>query len=152
VTIHQDSTELLAAIPRVFEGVAVTVLDGDGVARQSFGAAADGGSGSASVRIEVPAGAIVAAVPDGAPELVEMLQALLDVLKERERLEGDMESMNDRSMSLLEQVAMYGDTLPKLSGGADDEDIAQQAVAACRRAAGVRHVVYLSCQPGKDLC
>ena len=152
MTIHQDSTELLAAIPRVFEGVAVTVLDGDGVARQSFGAAADGGSVSASVRIEVPAGAIVAAVPDGAPELVELLQALLDVLKERERLEGDMESMNDRSMSLLEQVAMYGDTLPKLSGGADDEDIAQQAVAACRRAAGVRHVVYLSCQPGKDLC
>lgn len=149
MTIHQDSTELLAAIPRVFEGVAVTVLDGDGVARQSYGAA---GAGGASVRVDVPAGTVVAAMPEGAPELHGLLQSLLDVLKERERLEDDMDSMNDRSMSLLEQVAMYGDTLPKLSGGADDADIAGKAVEACRRAAGVRHVVYLSCLHGKDLC
>ncbi len=149
VTIHQDSTELLAAIPRMFEGVAVTVLDADGVARQSYGAADAGG---ASLRVEVPSGAVVAAVPGGVPELHGLIQSLLDILKERERLEDDMESMNDRSMSLLEQVAMYGDTLPKLSGGADDADIAAKAVEACRRAAGVHHVVYLSCLNGKDLC
>jgi hypothetical protein len=149
VTIHQDSNELLAAIPRVFEGVAVTVLDGAGVPRSAYGAAAAVGP---RVRVEVPDGAVVAALPEGATEVRSLIQALLDVLQARERLEGDMDSMNDRSMSLLEQVAMYGDTLPKLSGGGDDAEIAAMAVAACRRAAGVRQVVYLSCLHGKDLC
>ncbi|MFN9333281.1 MAG: PP2C family protein-serine/threonine phosphatase [Planctomycetota bacterium] len=149
MTIHQDSDELLAAIPRVFEGIAVTVLDGAGAPLRSYGAAP---SGAASARVDVPEGAVVAAMPAGATAVHGLIQALLDVLKERERLEGDMDSMNDRSMSLLEQVAMYGDTLPKLSGGGDDAEIAAMATEACRRAAGVRHVVYLSCLHGKDLC
>lgn len=149
MTIHQDSTELLAAIPRALDGVAVTVFDGEGATEARYG---DAVAAAASVRAEMPTGAVVATVPSACPDVQALVQALLGVVKERERLEADMESMNDRSMSLLEQVASYGDTLPRLSVGDSDAAIAAKAVAACQRAAGVRHVVYAEQVSGKESC
>lgn len=149
MTIHQDSSELLAAIPRAIDGVAVTVFDLGGAPSAQFG---DATASHASVRADLPDGAVVADLATGCPEVQALVQALLGVVKERERLEADMESMNDRSMSLLEQVAMYTETLPQLSGGESDAAIARQAVEACRRAAGVRHVVYFEYLQDKGGC
>lgn len=144
--IHQGSTELLAAISRVFDGVAVKVLDAAGDAAATFGHA---GPGGAAVRAELPYGALVADVPQ---ELQALVGSLLLVLAERERLESDMESMNTSSLRLLEQVSMFGETLPRLSAGDDDAEIATLGVRACHRAAGVRQVVYLGYLPSKGCC
>ncbi len=145
--MHQSSTELLAAIPRVFDGVAVRVLDRTG-AGPTFGAAGDG----VPVRAELPAGSIVATVPAATPEVHALVGALLAVVAERERLEHDMDSMNTSSLRLLEQVSMFGETLPRLSAGGDDAEIASLGVRACHRAAGVQQVVYLGYQPSKGCC
>jgi serine phosphatase RsbU (regulator of sigma subunit) len=50
---------------------------------------------------------------------------------------------------LLEQVSMFGETLPRLSAGDDDVAIASLGVRACHRATGVQQVVYLGFVPGK---
>lgn len=152
MTIHQDSSELLAAIPRALDGVAVTVLDVAGAPSARFGAFEAADAAHASVRAELPSGAVVADLANACPEAQALVHALLGVVKERERLEADMESMNDRSMSLLEQVAMYTETLPQLSAGDSDAAVARQAVEACRRAAGVRHVVYFEYLQDKGGC
>lgn len=149
MTIHQGSSELLAAIPRVFEGVAVKVLDAMGEAAASYGAS---GPDAAPVRAELPYGALVADVPRALPELQALVGSLLAVLAERERLESDMESMNTSSLRLLEQVSMFGETLPRLSAGDDDVEIANLGVRACHRAAGVQRVVYLGYLPSKGCC
>lgn len=149
MTIHQDSSELLAAIPRAIDGVAVTVFDQGGAPSAQFGVAP---ASHASVRADLPDGAVVADLATACPEVQALVHALLGVVKERERLEADMDSMNDRSMSLLEQVAMYTETLPQLSAGDSDAAVARQAVEACRRAAGVRHVVYFEYLQDKGGC
>jgi len=149
VTIHQGSTELLAAIPRIFEGVAVKVLDSQGDEARRFGLAA---ADAAAIRAELPFGALVAHVPKAASELQALVGSLLAVLADRERLESDMESMNTSSLRLLEQVSMFGETLPRLSAGDDDAEIAALGVRACHRAAGVQQVVYLGYWPAKDCC
>jgi serine phosphatase RsbU (regulator of sigma subunit) len=148
VAIHPSSTELLAAVPRVFDGVAVRVFD-RGAAAATFGRADGDG---VPVHAELPAGAIVATVPAATPELQALVAALLAVVAERERLEHDMDSMNTSSLRLLEQVSMFGETLPRLSAGGDDAEIASLGVRACRRAAGVQQVVYLGYQPTKGCC
>lgn len=146
MTIHPGSRELLAAVPAALPGVAVRVLDADGAAQLSFGAT----EGTvAEVRVDVPSGSLVAAVPEPAKVLV---QALLAAVAERERLETDMESMNLSALRLLEQVAMLGETLPRLSAGGDDAEIALLGVRACQRAAGVQRVVYLGHHPDKEWC
>jgi serine phosphatase RsbU (regulator of sigma subunit) len=149
VTIHQGSNELLAAIPRVFDGVAVQVLDANGARAESFGVAA---RDVETVRAELPSGALVAAVPASAAELRPLVAAMLEIVAERERLESDMESMNTSSLRLLEQVSMFGETLPRLSAGDDDVEIARLGVRACHRAAGVQQVVYLGYVPSKRCC
>lgn len=150
MTIHPGSTELLAAVPQVLEGTAVRVVGVDGAPEATFGAGA--ATGAPSLRIALPAGAVEAFVPGGDTVAVEMVRALVEVIAARERLEGDMESMSASSLRLLEQVAMIGETLPRLSAGVDDLDIATLGVRACLRAAGVRQVVYLGYDPNKGCC
>ncbi|MCC7397967.1 MAG: serine/threonine-protein phosphatase [Planctomycetes bacterium] len=149
MAIHQGSTELLAAIPRAFDGVAVRVLDANGAPAASFGQA---GAGGTELRAAMPEGALVAAVPAGAEGAVELVQALLAAVVERERLESDMDSMNTSSLRLLEMVSMYGETLPRLSAGGDDAEIANLGVRACQVAAEVKHVVYFAHVPAKACC
>ncbi len=149
VTIHQGSSELLAAIPRVFEGVSVEVFDAAGAATACFGLPGDDPD---RVRADLPHGALVASVPKATPELQALVASLLATVAERERLEGDMESMNTSSLRLLEQVSMFGETLPRLSAGGDDAEIASLGVRACQRAAGVQQVVYLGLQQSKGCC
>ena len=72
MVIHPDSSELLKVIPQLLEGVSVAVLDDEGTASESYGnepAHAD------EVRVLVPGGALVAAMPakDPSHELVRSL-------------------------------------------------------------------------------
>jgi serine phosphatase RsbU (regulator of sigma subunit) len=147
--MHSSSAELLAAIPRVFDGVVVEVLGRAGASATFGGAVATGG---VPLYAALPSGSVVATVPAAAPELAALVGALLAVVAERERLEHDMDSMNTSSLRLLEQVSMFGETLPRLSAGGDDAEIASLGVRACHRAAGVQQVVYLGYQPSKGCC
>ena len=150
MTIHPDSTALLQAIPSVLEGVVVKVLDADGSASASFGQL--GAAAGDEVRIEVPGGALVAELPVASAEQ-ELVRSLLTAVADRERLEADMESMNVSAMQLLEHVSMVGDTLPRLSAGGDDAEIAALGVHAFRRAGcrfGVKRVLYVSYHQGKE--
>lgn len=140
MSIHSGTNDLLAALPRVFAGVGVQVLDGDGRAAATFGSI---DAAAASVRAELPSGSLVAAVPAASAGVQELVGALLAVLADRERLEGDMESMNASSLRLLEQVSMYGEALPRLSAGGDDTEIAALGASACQRAACVQQVLFL---------
>jgi serine phosphatase RsbU (regulator of sigma subunit) len=146
VTIHQASTELLAAIPRVLDGVRVQVLDAAGGEAASFGAST---GAFEPVRADLPRGSLVASVPKAMPEIQALVEALLTTVAERERLEQDMESMNTSSLRLLEQVSMFGETLPRLSAGGDDAEIAALGLRACQRAAGVREALFLGYTPNK---
>jgi serine phosphatase RsbU (regulator of sigma subunit) len=52
----------------------------------------------------------------------------------------------------MEQVSNFGDTLPKLSAGGSDAEIAALGVGACHRAAEVARVLYLAYHPSKGCC
>lgn len=148
--LSPGSTELLAAMPAVLDGLAVRVLDASGAATASFG-----GVPAASCvdhRIGLPGGEVIASLPAADPAVGALVDALLGLVGERERLERDMESMNASSLQLLEQVAMLTETLPKLSAGVDDADIAMLGVRACQLAAAVEQVIYLRHHPAKGVC
>ncbi len=146
--LHQESSDLLAAIPRAFAGVAVQLLDGAGDPTQAFGSPSTG----AEVRQDLPRGSLLATVPADAGAVHELVGALLASVAERERLELDMESMNSSALRLLEQVSMYGETLPRLSAGGSDAEIAKQGARACLRAATVQRVIYLAYHASKGCC
>jgi hypothetical protein len=149
LTIHQGSSELLAAIPRLFEGVAVRVHGAGGDPDHTFG---NGAGDSTELRAELPFGHLIASVPNAEPALRELVHSLLTAVAERERLESDMESMNSSALRLMEQVSMFGETLPRLSAGGDDAEIALLGVRACHRAAEAQHVLYLGYHPTKGSC
>ena len=147
--LHPVSNELLRAIPAVLEGVSVHVLDRDGARSDSFGAAEGGAMDQ--VRVALPDGALVAG---GALEAAthDLVESLLRAVADRERLESDMESMNGSAMRLLEQVSMMGETLPKLSIGGDEAEVAALGVRACQLAAGAARVLFVSGDPNKGYC
>jgi Stage II sporulation protein E (SpoIIE) len=149
LTIHPGSSELLAAIPRLFEGVAVRVLGSGPDPDHTFGSV---GSDTAELRADLPGGQLVASVPRSEPALHDLVGSLLATVAERERLESDMESMNSSAMRLMEQVSMFGETLPRLSAGGDDAEIALLGARACHRAAEVQHVIYLGFHASKGSC
>lgn len=148
MAIHPDSSELLRAIPQVLPGVAVSVLDAHGRCAEAFGAA---GADAAEVRVDVPEGALVATHPAGDP-VGELVRSLLTAVADRERLESDMESMSVSAVRILEQVSMMGDTLPKLSAGGSDIEIARLGVDACQRAADGSQIVFVSGDAQKEYC
>ncbi|MAD33161.1 MAG: hypothetical protein CMJ88_05330 [Planctomycetes bacterium] len=148
MSLHPDSNQLLQAIPVAIDGVSVCVLDADGERTEAYGVDPVDGD---SVRVALPAGELVAEIPASAPSRA-LVASLLDAIAQRERLEMDMDSMNSSSVRLLEQVAMMGETLPKLSGGGDDAEIAAMGAHACNLAAGVDRVIFLSGDKTKEHC
>ncbi len=141
--LHPVSVELLKAIPAALEGVSVHVLgDGDDARSDGLGE---------QVRVRLPDGELVADVP-GSSELHALVESLLRAVADRERLESDMESMNGSAMRLLEQVSMMGETLPKLSIGGDEAEVAALGVRACQLAAGAARVLFVSGDPSKGYC
>ncbi len=146
--LHRESSALLGAIPRLVGAAAVRVHDADDRVVESFG---DAAAGAEEVRVELPGGALVGLLP-AEHAARDVLRAMLAAVADRERLESDMESMNASALRLLEQVSMMGETLPRLSAGGDDAEIATLGVRACHRAAGVQRVVFLAYHPVKDCC
>ncbi|HZN39852.1 MAG TPA: PP2C family protein-serine/threonine phosphatase [Planctomycetota bacterium] len=148
--MQPSSVELLESIAHVFEDVAVQVVDEAGrpTVRFGQGRAADAGE----VRCALPSGSVVAVYPKAHGAVANLVSSLLTVVADRERLESDMESMNTNSSRLLEQVSMFLETLPQLSAGGDDVEVAALGARACQRAAEVEQVVYLSCMPLKGCC
>ena len=146
--LHSDSTQLLKTIPSVLEGVSVHVLDGAGAWADSFG---EKPAQAEQIRVPFPQGELVAEVPQATPAL-ELVEALLATVAERERLENDMASMNGSALRLMEQVSIMGETLPRLPAAGTDDEIAALVARACHRAAGVDHVVYVAGVRGKDYC
>lgn len=148
MAIHPDSNALLKAIPLVLEGVAVDVVNSDGIRSLSFGSKH---AGAEEHRFEVPDGELVASLSPADPSCT-LVRSLLTTIAERERLESDMESMNGSALRLLEQVSMMGEALPRLSAAGGEAEIAALGARACHRAAGVERVVYVSGDPHKDFC
>jgi hypothetical protein len=89
---------------------------------------------------------------DCGPSLREFLNALFDNMSEKDRLEIDMESMYSSSLALLEEVAMVGDLMPRLSAGVTDEEVVATGLEALLVAASVDRAVYLRYHPGQGRC
>ncbi|MBL8725436.1 MAG: PP2C family protein-serine/threonine phosphatase [Planctomycetes bacterium] len=131
---------LLADLPAVVPGAAVLVRTAG--AERQFGGAIGVGQAWQEHRCELPDGEVVASLATADPAAGRLVAVLLDLIEQRERLEGDMESMNTSSLQLLEHVATLNETLPRLSTEADDRAIAETAARACLRATGVQHVFF----------
>ncbi|MCA8974834.1 MAG: PP2C family protein-serine/threonine phosphatase [Planctomycetes bacterium] len=150
MTLHSGYRELLATVPGVVSGAGVRVLDPDGVEVMRFGE--PGAGGAEEFRCPIAGGEIVTSLAEADPAASALVSSLLALVDERERLESDMESMNASSLRLLEQVAMLGETLPRLSAGVDEHDIAKLGAKACQVAAAVERVMFLASVTGKDSC
>lgn len=165
MAITHASAELLARLPAAFGHLALFVCDEQGVVLERHGddrdtsvtPAADGptvvtADGRVALQVHLPGGGhVVATFPPESPA-APLIAALLAGLSQREQLELDMESMNTSSLQLLEQVAMLGETLPRLSAGETDAEIAAMGLKACVVAAGVERAVYLTRHAETGLC
>lgn len=74
---------------------------------------------------------------------VAALESALQSFARCEQLERDMQSMNNSSVQLLEQVSMLGETLPKLSVADTVADLARTVLVACVTATGTRRALYV---------
>lgn len=141
---------LLEDLPAVVPGTQLRLQAGGAVRR--FGPAAVGAPTAGSEqRCDLPDGELVANLTAADPAAARLVGNLLALIEQRERLEADMESMNASSVQLLEHVATLNETLPRLSTGVDDREIAATAVRACQRAIGVQQVFYCALQPRSGL-
>lgn len=150
MTLNPGYNELLATVPDVVSGAAVRVMGTDGCEVARFGQVPT--VGAEEHRCAISGGEIIASLAEADPAASALLVSLLALVEQRERLESDMESMNASSLQLLEQVAMLTETLPRLSAGLDEQDIAALGVRACQVAASVERVMFLACEPGKRHC
>ncbi|MBK8097845.1 MAG: serine/threonine-protein phosphatase [Planctomycetes bacterium] len=165
MAITHASAELLARLPAAFGHLALFVCDEQGAVVERHGEdqgsrVSAGGDGPqvatandrAALQVHMPGGGhIIATFPQDSPA-ASLIAALLAGLCQREQLELDMESMNTSSLQLLEQVAMLGETLPKLSAGETDAEIAAMGLKACVVAAGVERAVFLTFHQETGLC
>ncbi|MBL8728697.1 MAG: serine/threonine-protein phosphatase [Planctomycetes bacterium] len=150
MTIHPGSSELLAAIPQVLDGVALSVVAADGRSTAVYGRLPT--AAAAQMRVDLPVGSVLAsyAVDDAATRA--LVTALLEVVADRERLASDMESMTTSSLRLMERVSQMGEALPQLAAGVDEVEIANIGVRACHRAASVQQVVFLAYDAARRWC
>ncbi|MCB9887365.1 MAG: serine/threonine-protein phosphatase [Planctomycetes bacterium] len=148
MSLTPASTELLAAMPRILPDLALEFRTASGECTR-FGEAAPGAT---SLRRDLPMGELVASFGENGAAVLPLIEALLASVADREHLESDMESMSISSLRLLEQVSMLGETLPKLSAGVDEIEIAAMGVQACLRAAGARRAVFYGFVASKGTC
>lgn len=141
VSLHPESDQLLRAIPAAIEGVSVELFEG----------AAPASLTADHVRVSLPQGELVAEISDAAPAHA-LVSSLLQAVAERERLESDMESMSCSAAQLMERFTMIIESLPLLSAGSTDHEIAALGASRCRRAAGVEQVVLVAGDLRKECC
>lgn len=165
MTLSTTTSQLLTGIAEVLPEIGLCVLPRGGAVHR-FGAdhGVDWQAGERGVAV-LPAGigAVAEQVADGCEVLATFpaaqagryepfLRTALDLLGRCEQLEQDMESMNHSALQLLEQVSMLGETLPRLSAGDTDGEIAATGLKACVVAANVERAVYLRLHQATGLC
>lgn len=148
MAIHPGSTHLLAALPPVVEGLNLRVLDPDGGDAGSFGSS--GAPRTAERRADLPEGTLVAEYQGEDDAVRSLVDAVLAMIAERERLESDMTSINASSLQLMERNYELVETLPQLSAAGDEVEVARLGVSACQRAAEVQRAIYLRFLPQSD--
>lgn len=167
--LEESSTRLLSSLPAVAAGgVTVRLVDRQGRLHAQCGEP-DGASfvvRDGRLEVVTPAGrsALHAAMSDEGgyalltfpterrSDLEPFLELLLQVLAEKERIERDMESINSTSLALLEEVSLFGDTLPRLATGQSEAQIAEMGLRALVVAASVERAVYLRYVPEMGYC
>jgi len=166
MVLSPANTDLLATLPAAMGAVDLYLVDGDGRVEIAFG---DGPPPTFSLRdgqlqvqcspqrqaivLPLPAGGhVVASCRRDGSGLAVMLERLLTSIVQREQLEQDMISMNSSSLQLLEQVSMMGETLPRLSTGESDAEVAAMGLKALLVAASVNRAVYCSYDPTTRNC
>jgi len=85
-------------------------------------------------------------------QVVAVLEPMFAVLEQRELAEEDMESIHASSLAMMEEVAMFNDTLPKLPTGKTDVDIAEMGVRALAVATSARRAMYVQYHPAIRRC
>ena len=168
MTLSTASRDLLWAFPGVVPGdVAIFVRDVGGEVLRA--GAEDGtriessgdvtrvvlGPGRASIARDLDTdgiGLVVTFDRADEPILRPALESLLSAVAERERLGSDMESMQSGSLALLEEASMMGDTLPLLSTGETEREIASMGLKALVVAASVERALYLRYYPEVGTC
>ncbi len=166
MNLTSSSTELLASLPGAFGTVTVHVVASDGsvIATHGPGPAPSFRVGNDGLRIEAPnavdasvyavgrQGWLVACFATGCLAVSrDATDSVLRVVAEREALEQDMESMNTGALQLMEQVAMVGETLPRLSGSASDIEVVTKGLHALLVASGVERALYVRNLPREGL-
>lgn len=142
MALSSTTTDLLAKLAAAMPELGLRVV----------GVGSDHGNAVGVQTAELSDARIEVRVPGGQAATAEWITSLLSAIVERERLADDMESMNASVAGLLEQVAMLGETLPRLSAGSDEEDIATLGVRACQLAAAVDRVLYVAYAPERGGC
>jgi hypothetical protein len=167
MSLSPAASELLELLPGVLGGLTLSVVDASGRVAQRWGAADEtefqvgpGGvravpaSGRTALDVVLPgsSGQLFATLPTDVESVsTRLLGLLLGEAAQRERIEQDLESMNASSLQLLEQVAVVGETLPRLSTGQSDAAIATMGVKAMLVAAGVERALYVHYHPETDV-
>ena len=124
---HYEGSELVSA-PVANGQVLVGPLDGDG--RRA-----------------------VVVVPNSAgPEVKKVVQASLEVLRELDRVEQDLEGMYPASLALLEEISMVNEIMPLLPTGKSDRGVAEMGMRALVLAAGVEQALYLQYDEATASC
>ncbi|MEQ1631774.1 MAG: PP2C family protein-serine/threonine phosphatase [Planctomycetota bacterium] len=77
------------------------------------------------------------------PSTEAMLRSSLSTVARCEQLEQDMQSMNNSSVQLLEQVSMLGETLPRLSVADSVAELARTVLLACSQATGAMRAIFV---------
>lgn len=153
--VQGTSTELLERLPEVLgPPIQVHELRADGVLDPAQGLEVAMDPEGPAVRVRSGAAAFVGPVdpagtrmvvvaPTARPEVLGFLHALFATLHDKAQVERDLESMVPSSLNLLEEVAMVGETMPKLSAGRSEEEIAELGLSAFVVAAHVERALYV---------
>lgn len=152
----------LAALPRAVRGdVVVHVIDRASETVQRFAASGassvplgDVQSDDSALRATIDEHEILLSppVPDAGDGVAELLAGVIELAREREELQRDLEGMYPTSLALLEEASMWGDVLPTLPTGKSEEEVAEIGARALIVAASAERVLYVRWQPDADLC
>src|SRR5262249_46314044 len=145
VTEHGASTALLDELSKVLPGSPTLHLvqpdgetvrragpdDGTVIRNRRQGIVVEPGTGRMAFQHEITATGQVAVISfDGEHDATvrPFLQHLFTTLDQKKLVEEDMESMQPSSLALMEQVAAYNWTLPKLSTGGSEAEVAEMGL------------------------
>ncbi len=165
----ETSLAVLDALTAAFGGaISVQVFDTEGQLRRRGGPADE-------IRVERTAHGLAVAAPAGRTAvqralgrlgwtaivsfdtpreaaLLPLLDRLFGMVRDKEQVEGDLDSIHSSSLALLEEVALVGDTLPQLPTGRSVVDVAEMGLRALVVAASVRRALFVEFHQATGRC